>query len=222
MNTRVLGSPQEWFNDSWIYSDQASLGCRPPRLRGLTDINAYVDDFIDEGGGVAGIELSVFQAMMLQELIDGPFDPDWLAASFYLRRRDVVAQAISLYKSVSSNRFHSYQDGEVALKAFRDVEYDRDGILHWTRFLLDSERRFEEMFEACRIAPASLFYEDLQSDPLGVLGTIARAVGVEAPVGLPDTTLTIMRDDQSSDWGARILADLPEDLRDSLQARSHL
>jgi trehalose 2-sulfotransferase len=84
MNTGVLGAPQEWFNDGWIYTDQPALGCLPPRLRKIEDVNQYVKAIVDEGRGTAGLELSVFQATMLCEMIERPFDPRWLAASFYL------------------------------------------------------------------------------------------------------------------------------------------
>jgi trehalose 2-sulfotransferase len=165
-NTGALGVPHEWFNDNWIYTDEPVLGCLPSRLRGIAEVNEYVDAIVDEGQGIAGLQLSVFQAAMLQEMIDSPFDPRWLKACFYLRRRDLAAQAVSLYRSVVSGRFHSYQSTQQHIQAFKAVEYDHDNIIKWLHFIIDCEQQFSQLFRSCRIRPISLFYEDLLVDPL--------------------------------------------------------
>jgi LPS sulfotransferase NodH len=215
MNTGELGCPQEWFNDDWIYTEEPALGCLPPRLRQCLDVNDYVDAIVDEGRGIAGIELSVFQAIMLRELMDTPFDPGWLTAAFYLRRRDLAAQAVSLYRSASSGRFHSYQNAPQAVRAFQALDYDYQSILKWWNFIVESEQRFEALFECCKLSPVELFYEDLQADPLRMLQQIALAVGAKPPQQLPETSLAILRDHRSVAWRDRFLRDLPRDVFDA-------
>jgi trehalose 2-sulfotransferase len=212
MNTGALGVPHEWFNDTWIYTDEPALGCLPPRSRGIAEVNEYVDAIVDEGQGIAGLQLSVFQAAMLQEMIDCPFDLRWLKACFYLRRRDLAAQAVSLYRSVVSGRFHSYQSTPQHIQAFEAVEYDHDSILKWLRFLIECEQRFSELFRSCRIRPISLFYEDLLADPLGMLRQIARGIDVMPPQSLPSTTLSIMRDGANALWREQLAKNLSPDI----------
>jgi LPS sulfotransferase NodH len=211
MNAGGLGAPQEWFNDDWIYTDKPALGCLPPRARGIDDVNDYVDAIVNEGGGVAGLELSIYQALMLSDLLDQTFDPGWLAASFYLRRRDLAAQAISLYRSVSTGRFHSYQNDPEQLQAARSLDYDYQRIRQWLEFLEDCERQFETLFESCGISPTPLFYEDLQANPLGTLQQIAAGIGVPPPDTLPVTSLRMIRDETSTQWQIRFSQDLASD-----------
>ncbi len=146
-------------------------------------MNDYVNAIVDEGNGIAGLELSVFQALMLRDIIDQRVDPRWLTAAFYLRRRDLTAQAVSLYRSVNSGRFHSYQRESIELQNFDDIEYDYEKILSWLIFLLDCEERFLMLFNSCFLSPFSIFYEDLQSNPLAILQKIALEIGsVHSPI----------------------------------------
>ncbi len=217
MNTGVLGTPHEWFNDNWVYSDQTVLTCLPPRSRGIADINAYVDSIVDEGRGIAGLELSIFQALMLREMIAPSFDPRWLTASFYLRRHDIIAQAISLYRSVVSGVFHSFQSTLQDCKAFSTVEYNYDSLLQWLEFLIDNETRFEFLFRSCNVQPVELFYEDLQNDPLGSLQKIAWELGVPPPQSLPMVSLKVMRDQTSAAWRRRFTSELPETIINAIK-----
>ncbi len=215
-----LGAPQEWFNDGWIYEDRPALGCKPPRLRGTAEINAYVNAIIDEGQGVAGIQLSCFQAAMLAELIEPEFDPTCLTTCFYLRRRDICAQAVSLYRSVESALFHSYEATPERQAAFAAVPYDTEKLIHWTEFLLESEARFDALFKAAGLSPTPIFYEDLIADPLRVLGHIAANLAITPPDVLPNTVLIPLRDEKSAVWVDRLRHALPQDLQTKLAART--
>jgi trehalose 2-sulfotransferase len=208
LNSGELGCPQEWFNDEWIYSDELHLGCAPPRLRGISDVSAYIDSIVDEGQGTAGIELSVYQAMMLRELLDEPFDPTLLNASFYLRRKDKAAQAISLYRSVLSGYWHSYQSDPGQLLSFKSTQYDFDEILKWRRHIDEIEARFDKLFYACGFDPIRIYYEELCRDPLGILNRICVALGKQPLRELPRSSLGILRDAISTDWEERFAREL--------------
>lgn len=219
MSAGRLGAPQEWFNDGWIHTEEPALGCLPPKLRGISDINAYVDAVVDEGGGVAGLQLSVFQAAMLGELLDGPVDPKWLRAIFYLRRKDLYAQAVSAYRSVASGRFHSYQNSADQIDAFNSVKFDQEKLIEWLNFLIISEKKFAELFERRRVQPIDLYYEDIVLDPLGTLREIASAIGVDPPRSLGPTSLTVMRDSTSADWRERLARATPPETRAWIESR---
>jgi LPS sulfotransferase NodH len=212
-----LGAPQEWFNDGWIYSEEPALGCLPPKLRGLSDVNDYLDAIVDEGRGVAGLELSVFQAEMLGDLMDGPVDPNWLTAVFYLRRRDLFSQAVSLYRSVASGRFHSYQNSADQIEAFNSTPFDLEKLIEWLNFLILCEKKFAEAFERYRLRPIDLFYEDLVRDPLAMVQKIASAIGVEPPQSLAPASMSVLRDSTSADWRERLAQATPQATRDWIE-----
>ena len=218
-NAEALGIPQEWFNDTWIYSEEEALGCRPPRLRGTLDINDYVNSIVNECNGIAGIELSAYQAIMLRDLLDTNFDPQILSTSFYLRRRDIVSQAVSLYRSISSSRFHSYQNDKHTVDLFNSVEYRYNGILESLNMILDSERIFSELFAECNIIPNYIFYEDLVSDPLAELNKIGWTLGTPYQSVLPMTSLSIMRDTRSASWASQFTSELPSEIFNIIQER---
>jgi trehalose 2-sulfotransferase len=219
MNAGGLGVPQEWFNEIWVHMKEPSIGCRPPRLRGVTEINEYVAEIVGEGQGIAGIELSLSQALNLGELIDQPFDPSWFAASFYLRRKNLIAQTISLYRSAVSGVFHSYQDSPEERQVFNAVEFNYSHLLHWLKFLIRCERRFEALFRVYNIRPIPLYYEDIVADPLRALRHIARGIGGPPVTKIPDTSLTVLRDRKSAEWQDRFLKSLPHSMFATLEGR---
>lgn len=214
MSTGRLGAPQEWFNDGWIYTEEPALGCLPPKSRGISDINEYVNAIVDEGRGVAGLELSVFQAEMLGELIDGQFDLNWFNAIFYLRRKDLFAQAVSLYRSVASGRFHSYEDTTDKIQAFNSVKFDEEKLIEWLNFLIMCEKKFDELFERHKVQPVNLFYEDIVGNPLLTVQEIASAIGVDQPQNLGATSLRLMRDSTSASWRERLAQATPPETRE--------
>ena len=216
MNSTGLGIPQEWFNDDWIYSDQPALGCLPPRMRGVSDINQYIDAVVDEGHGFAGIELSIFQTLMIRELIDQPFDSSWINAYFYLRRYDLASQAVSLYRSATSGRFHSYQFTPQEIHKFNSIEYNHEKLMETLYFLIDCETRFDALFNSCNIKPKPFYYEILQGNPLNVLADLAASIGSAAPLSIPKTSLTPMRDETSAAWRKRLVSRLPSDIVNSI------
>ncbi len=218
-NTGILGVPQEWFNDVWIYNNDIDLGCRPPKVRGTLDVNDYIESIVLEGRGVSGIELSVFQSLMLCEMMDRKFNSSILSASFYLRRRDIISQAISLYRGVKTGVFHSYQKGSEQDYRDRIVSFDYEALIGWIEFLIESEERFEDLFARCDLRPTPIFYEDLQENPLAIIRMIASKIGLPPPARLPNTTLAIMRDTISQEWSGRLWRHMPSKLASAIRAR---
>ncbi len=131
MNSGLLGAPQEWFNENWIHTEEIALGCRPPKVIGTADINEYVHEVVSShraANGVMGIQLSQYQTQCLIELLESPSRAATCMVPFYLCRRNLVAQAISLYRSRKSGLWHSYQDAPGLVAKFQSVEYDRAEI----------------------------------------------------------------------------------------------
>lgn len=216
IGTGRLGQPQEWFNEGFLASDFPALGCRPPRMRGLTDINNYFSAIVDEGNGVAGVELSLHQAEALFSHIETGQKVDWPTEVFFLRRRDIVAQAISLYRSISSGRWHSYDAGASEAAKFETCPYDFDEILKWLKYLVQMEHEFLARFAEWSLKPVPLYYEDIVADPIRALNRIALALS-ELPIECtPPTTLAVLRDTKSLAWHDTFMQSLPGEDRDWL------
>lgn len=171
-NSNILGTPQEWFNEGWIHSAEEALGCRPPLLIGTADVDEYirriVADYRSETG-VMGLQLSPYQTNCLCSMLDRPKDICSLVQPFYLRRQDVVAQAISLYRSVKSGVFHSYQMNDLFQSRLDTLKFDPEAIANWCEHLVAGEVYFEATFKKMRLSPARLTYEEIVASPGEVL-----------------------------------------------------
>lgn len=214
-NSSSLGTPQEWFNEGWIHTRETALGCRPPQLVGTLNVDEYIErtvlDYRSEDG-VMGTQLSVYQTQCLCEMLESPEQALQLVTPFYLRRRDVVAQAISLYRSVNSGVFHSYQEGSIPLSRLDDVTYDADAIAQWCDHLVDGEIYFEAMFRKLGVRPFRFMYEDLVSDPAGVLTYIRRVIDPSTAYLLAarSNKVKLLSKATSKEWNLRFLAEESE------------
>jgi LPS sulfotransferase NodH len=142
-----------------------------------------------------------------------------VAAAFFnpvfvrLYRRDLVAQAVSLYRARASDRYHAFVAAE------REVEFDGEAIRQCLFELVRSRGRWEVYFARNGIEPLAIAYEDLAADPYTAVGAIGRRVG-EA-VGPQDVVVTaplrVQRDDISALWKQRFFAAYRDlDLLDAL------
>jgi LPS sulfotransferase NodH len=149
------------------------------------------------------VKLSYYQTMFLAELLDEPFDSAAISAIFYMRRRDIVAQGVSLYRSVASGLFHSTESDLAAYARFKVVPYDETAIAKWIDDLLESERAFEAMFVRCGLAPIPLVYEDLEAVPHRAISLMATMLGAQPPSAIPISQYRILRDEISIEWSTR-------------------
>lgn len=210
----VLGCPQEWFNRDWIGSTHEALGCRSAKALGIRDANEYAREIVRQQTAtapIAGIELPYADTVALAELTLPAFDPEVFHATFYLRRMDLVAQSISLYRSAASGLFHSYQRTPELEAKYRAVQYDPTAIADHLRHLAQDELAFEELFEHCGIGPARFFYEDLVAAPRTVLQRMADVLQPGASVpSVASGSMTRLGDDTSTEWGARFRREAEE------------
>ncbi|MEJ2531297.1 MAG: Stf0 family sulfotransferase, partial [Halioglobus sp.] len=161
--TQGLGLPQEWFNP-------VAAG-RTFQRSGCIDLPAYYSYLKRVMGrrDVFGLEMTWPQARMVLELTDPDFFAD-MDHWFYLRRRDYVAQGVSLYKAVTSGGFHSTSTGHGPV----EVTYDGWQIASFILRLLVTEHGFNAFFEARNLKPRQLCYEELITrTPQEVVGEFA-------------------------------------------------
>jgi LPS sulfotransferase NodH len=213
-----LGAPQEWFNDTWILGDEPALGCKPPSLAGTADINEYTQRCVAahrSAIGLMGVQLSYYQTLALMRATDDPALAVTDLPMFYLRRRNIVAQGISLYRSVESGLFHSYQ-APGGNAHFAVPDYDAQKIAAWIAHIVECEAGFEALFASCTAAPLALFYEDMLARPADCLAFVEhRITGRPPPAAAPPTSsLRRLSGAESLAWEERFRCEAATVLRD--------
>jgi len=155
--SKLMGKPQEWFNPNFI----------PNIARGINanSLEGYVDMLRrkHKRGGYFSTEITIFQLhrVFRDEAAFLEFFPPDIPA-FYLRREDMILQAVSLAKAVDTSVFHTKNTAAGAIdEADKAFSYDARGIGKWLAHILDQERRIEAYFDRFGIRPHRLSYEQI-------------------------------------------------------------
>ncbi len=179
-STLVLGEPDEFLNQD-VNADIVR------RFAARTEV-----DFLNALETDAASTNGVFSMEVIWghiELSDIDLLGYYRDARFvYLRRKDILAQAVSLLLATETGVFHSVESDAAmaqATAAARLISPERAfaGIRHWWGHLQNYECLTEVQFAIRDINPLRLYYEDVVDDPAS---TVAR-VCTHAEVPL-DTT----------------------------------
>jgi LPS sulfotransferase NodH len=156
--------------------------------------------------GVSGFKTSWFQFQGFKNSMN---DEDYLSGFkyIYLTRRDLAAQAVSLYKATSSSVFQTnIQHHEEAIKKLESLTYDYAGIKNWYGHIIAQEKGWQRYFHENHIVPLSITYEEIEADVLGVIKRIAGYIDVDpATVTRPKEVSVFkkMRDSRNTEWAQR-------------------
>ena len=172
--TRRLSLPGEVFNPNFL-----------PNI--IQSYNASsMDEYCDvlrrrrNTRGVFGFQITYHQ---LAAVFDR--ESDFLArfpspVCFWLIRRDIVLQAISLYKMVQTQAGHAAQTplDEIARRD-QGVAYDGAAIRHWLQHILNAEIKTEDMFARHGLKPMRMSYErNVEMHPNHVVQVMGQHIGV--------------------------------------------
>ena len=206
LRSNDMGDPKEWFNPNLIPKIAKRLGTRS------------VDDYIsavshtgrDNNTYVFGSEITYFQLAILEDMAN-VFDhfPISQTYFFYLRRRDIVQQAISLYRATSTGEFHSVQLNGAPRKT---AEYDSNAIEKWLRHILKHESGFYRLFLRSGITPLTMTYERmLEVGPEAVLNFFTVPILGDQFGREPKTTTRHSKliNPETADWPERFRQDRP-------------
>ncbi|HXH21580.1 MAG TPA: Stf0 family sulfotransferase [Dehalococcoidia bacterium] len=196
-STGVLGRPLEYFNG--------------PARRELDDPSfpddprQQLDRVFTQGAtanGVYGLKLFAQQRRQIEPTVD--LLRDLPNVSFvFLRRRDVLGQAISWAKALQTLRYRSTQPqrGQAA--------YSFDAIAERLRSLDQEYADWAAYFGRHPIRPLEVYYEDMLVAPQSVVDKIAKLVGVnESAIVRPTLIdLEVQRDEATEEWRRRFFAD---------------
>lgn len=178
----LLGGAGEYLNPQFV----PKIFERYP----ATSLPDYVNRVLKgtaTSNGVASIEVTWFHLKNYASAIGlkpfanklpKPFDAD--AYYVWLRRRDFVAQAVSLYRATKTGVFHSTERVPDSGRP-KVVEFDAAEIKSWVEHILQQEYGFERWFAANNLKPLRIFYEDTTASSEFTLKSLLSFVDEPAP-----------------------------------------
>lgn len=156
--------------------------------------------------GVFGFEITMHQLNAVYRKKDNFMDRYGAGPCFWLIRQDIVAQAVSLAKMVTTQVGHTAnataEQRQTSDKAF---QYDRALIKQWLNHILVAERLNEELFKDYSLTPLRLSYEQITT--LGaarVVDIFAQHIGVsDMPETEVESTHTKLGTSLNDEYSAR-------------------
>jgi len=167
--TQRLGFLEEYINPAFVRDVATQMQATDqPTLLAMLQRWARTDN------GVFSMELRAVDAELFGE--EALFAGLGAApAVFFLWRDDIVAQGISLFRAVTTQRYHS-TDAPTPPPA-----YDAEQIASWTRHIADLENGNLLLLRRRFLRFHCLRYEDMVRDRAGTLLRLASVLGITLP-----------------------------------------
>ena len=195
-STGRLGYPREYINPDPM--------CEPRFRRKMSVASdapdaLYVNALLAQhrtANGVFGFKVVNYEEHKLR-LAEFPINR-WI----FLRRRDQLEQAISLYKAIANKQW-VWRAGE----AKPSPPFDAKGILGTERYLIQKHAEWLEYFNDQSIKPLELWYEEIQDEPQHAIKQVCDYVGVSSE-NLPSLKVTtrVQRDAVTDEWKQQLAA----------------
>lgn len=203
--TGLLGAPGEFLNEQFIPKIVKAI---PGRT--ADEYFRNVSRVKKTRNGVHGLKASWFQFNNFIRLLHD----DGCLSSYqyiYLTRRDLAAQAVSLYKATASNVFHTNVTLDAAaVHKLKTLEYDFEQIHQWYLHIVLQEKGWLNFFFNHRISPCYVTYEEVDEDVASVVNRIALYVGVNPDkITLPETPSVFSKvsDSRNMEWACRYMCE---------------
>ncbi|MEQ4209828.1 Stf0 family sulfotransferase [Actinopolymorpha sp. B9G3] len=210
----VAGRPASYFNRRGLHDYADDWRIDRPRDGRIDE--AYVRAALAAGRTSNGVFGGRIMAETLPELIgdlaaadsgSAVTDVELLSAQFgrlrfvHLRRRDVVAQAVSWAKALQTHYWHPDEDVK---PGGQHPHYDEELIGRLVAAIEKFEADWALWFDAHGIVPHQVVYEELAADPLRAAHKVLDYLGLRLP---PDQQLVIghrrQADHVNADWTAK-------------------
>lgn len=176
--TGRLSRPDECFNPGFLPVMARALGAR--------DMDEYVELLRRNRNtfGLYGCQLTYHQLKTTFGKEDAFMRYFKNATFFWLIRKDIVAQAVSLAKMVKTSVSHGATASEEKVsESDRIFEYDSANIKHWLNHILAAEIATERFLSTYGLAPVRLSYEGItKMGSEAVLEMIGHHVGVDLTI----------------------------------------
>lgn len=175
MNARVLSRPDEWFNWLYVSDDVRKNGA------GVVEYIKRTVHLKKSELGLFGIETNQLMLELFEDIVPlhhlFPRKSRW----FLLRRRNLVAQAISNYIADSTGLFHSFQKTGDAGDRVANVSYNAEKLRSYIQNFIAQERWCMDRCASINVDPVNMFYEDIVVGPKNAVKLIANVCGVWLP-----------------------------------------
>lgn len=212
----VGGHPESYFRQP----DERSWAVPWGLLHSAGGSFSYAD-FVRAAIAAGKTENGVFAARImwgtLEEVVDklGDEYPDLIGADLdlltrafgptgfvYLRRDDVIAQAVSWLRAEQTGVWH---EADLSLQGDGQVpQFDADKIHELVQLVNEHNAAWQEWFTSVGVTPDQVRYEDLVADPVGVTRGILDYLGLELPPGHEIRARhRRLADDLNTQWIAR-------------------
>ena len=192
-STGVAGHPESYFRQpsEELYADRWQL---PRSADGAFRYDDYVRAAMAEGRTANGVFAARIMGGTLEEMVvrlraarpgltggDRDLLGHWFGRTryVYLRRGDVLAQAVSLLRAEQTGVWHEHeirQGGGVP-------RFDPGEIRRLMRMLHEDNAAWQAWFAAQDIQPHPVWYEELADDPAGVARQVLEFLGLDLPAG---------------------------------------
>ncbi len=159
-----LGNPKEWFNPPLRQRMILESGCR--------DLKQYYRHVksVHRTRKVFGVELTWHHLKLAMDFSGEDLFTD-IQSWFFLRRRDYVAQGVSLHKAVESGVFHSTQAAR-GVRPKKQARYNGLQIAKHILRTMQQESALKHYFSKRGIQPIPLWYEEVVAiDPAELVNT---------------------------------------------------
>lgn len=184
-STKVMGQPDEFLNQETNAEVVRQVGARTE-----PDYINAIETIASSGNGVFSIE-AVWGHVELSDIdLLGYFEG---AHFVYLRRRDILAQAVSLALATSTGVFHD-PDGAVESRSgapptkIASPETTFAAVQRWWGHLINYECLAEVQIILRGIRPLRLYYEDLVADPPAIVRQTREFCGIQPESGMPPSS----------------------------------
>jgi LPS sulfotransferase NodH len=157
-------------------------------------------------GQIWGMKVGWMQLTMLlrTRAIPNLLDPSLVL----IRRRDVIAQAISYFIATKTQQWTTSDEAVVDRNK---VVYDGQDILDIIQHIMQDYSMFDQIVTCTGLPYGEIFYEDLLDSPEKIICNIARTLCGHAFAVAPDTVrVKIQRDVVDQQFKERFLDDLSE------------
>ncbi|WP_305783313.1 Stf0 family sulfotransferase [Symbioplanes lichenis] len=207
-STGVCGRPQSYFRapDEALWADRWQL-TRPYRY----------PDFVRAARAAGSTPNGVFGAKLMWgtvgEVVDRLGDDLAVVAGefgrtgfVYLKRHDVLAQAVSWLRAEQTATWFVGGHGEISGNdggTGREPTFDADAIRRFVDTIEEHNAAWERWFAACGIRPHRVTYEDLEQDMVAVTRGIVDFLGVGGPAAAIVARHRRQADELNRRWIAR-------------------
>ena len=162
----------------------------------------YLDDFKQRMAELPGLG-----ALSFNEMLEAVFPRLKIV---FIRRRDKVAQAVSLWKAIQTQQWRTESEsGAEQVEGDRspDAEYDYRAIEYLLNELHRWDAHWEDWFHATGREPIRVFYDEFTASRAATIGRVLDALGIGPPEPTGKKVMQQQSDDLSRDWVARFRSD---------------